>query len=130
MTFTWRCAGKTFRCKGVSSATKKIKGPIDDGNTQVSLDAGFYRLTLKSDTLGLIAFNTDKAESILDQLKPDEVKAALGGGSTHQILEPSSSEKFTSEIKERYLGKFLWKEAILLALLSYLPEVLLIRFLK
>lgn len=95
-----------------------------------SMDAGFYSLTLKSDTLGVIAFDTDKSESVLDQMKPDEVKAALGGGNQVRFFETSSAEKFTSEIKERYLGKFLWKEAILLALLFLLAEVLLIRFLK
>ena len=95
-----------------------------------SLSAGFYKLTLKSDTLGIIAFDHDKSESFLDQMKPEEVKSNLGGGKQIRFFEPSSSEKFTSEIKERYLGKFLWKEAVMLALLFLLAEVLLIRFLK
>jgi hypothetical protein len=95
-----------------------------------SINAGFYQLTLKSDTLGLIAFDLDKNESMLEQFKPDEIKATLGGGKQIRFFEPSSAEKFTSQIKERYLGKYLWKEAILLALLFLLAEVLLIRFLK
>ncbi len=95
-----------------------------------SLSAGFYKLALKSDTLGIIAFDHDKAESYLEQFKPEEVKTNLGGGKQIRFFEPSSAEKFTSEIKERYLGKFLWKEAVILALLFLLAEVLLIRFLK
>jgi hypothetical protein len=116
--------------KELVPSQRKSGGQVMLEIPKFSMEAGFYQLTVKSDTLGTIAFNTDKAESILDQLKPDEVKAALGGGNQIRFFETSSAEKFTSEIKERYLGKFLWKEAVILALLFLLAEILLIRFLK
>jgi hypothetical protein len=58
------------------------------------------------------------------------VKALLGGGNNLSIFQPSGQGSFTNEIKERYLGRQLWKYALLAALLFLLAEVLLIRFMK
>jgi hypothetical protein len=91
---------------------------------------GFYRVVHQRDTLDLIAFNTDKRESMLDQMSGEEVKAALGGGDRISIFKSTSAQAFSSEIKERYLGTPLWKYALILALIFLLAEVLLIRFLK
>jgi hypothetical protein len=95
-----------------------------------SVDAGFYTARIQSDTLGLIAFDIDKRESLLDQWTPEEVKAMLGGGNNISIFQPASQGSFTNEIKERYLGRQLWKYALISALLFLLAEVLLIRFMK
>lgn len=95
-----------------------------------SIDPGFYAARLQSDTLGLIAFDMDKRESFLDPWTPEEVKAMLGGGNNISIFQPAARGSFTNEIKERYLGRQLWKYALLAALLFLLAEVLLIRFMK
>lgn len=95
-----------------------------------SVDPGFYLARIGSDTLGLIAFDMDKRESQLDQWSAEEVKALLGGGNNLSIFQPSGQGSFTNEIKERYLGRQLWKYALLAALLFLLAEVLLIRFMK
>ena len=95
-----------------------------------SVSQGFYRVTHQRDTLDLIAFNLDKNESILNQFSGEEIKTALGGGKHISIFKASSTEAFSNEIKERYLGTPLWKYALLLALFFLLAEVLLIRFLK
>lgn len=95
-----------------------------------SVDPGFYAARLQSDTLGLIAFDMDKRESFLDPWTPEEVKAMLGGGNNISIFQPAAQGSFTNEIKERYLGRQLWKYALLAALLFLLAEVLLIRFMK
>lgn len=95
-----------------------------------SMDAGFYVARIQSDTLGLIAFDMDKRESLLDQWTPEEVKAMLGGGNNISIFQPAAQGSFTNEIKERYLGRQLWKYALVAALLFLLAEVLLIRFMK
>ncbi len=95
-----------------------------------SMNEGFYRVVANRDTVSLLAFNLDKAESLLDQYKGEEMKALMGGGKNVSIFEAESSEAFSNEIKARYLGKPLWKYAIMLALLFLLVEVLLIRFLK
>jgi hypothetical protein len=54
----------------------------------------------------------------------------MGNGENISIFEAGSPEAFSNEIKARYLGKPLWKYAIMLSLLFLLAEVLLVRFLK
>lgn len=95
-----------------------------------SVSQGFYQVIHKRDTLDLIAFNLEKNESMLGQFSGEEMKAALGGGNHISIFKASSSEAFSNEIRERYLGTPLWKYALMLALFFMLAEVLLIRFLK
>ncbi len=95
-----------------------------------SIDPGFYVARIQADTLGMIAFDMDKRESLLDQWTGEEVKTMLGGGDNVSIFRPAAEGSFSNEIKERYLGLQLWKYALVAALLFLLAEVLLIRFLK
>jgi hypothetical protein len=95
-----------------------------------SVEPGFYTAHIGSDTLGLIAFDMDKRESLLEQWSAEEVKSLLGGGNNISIFQPAAQGSFTNEIKERYLGRQLWKYALAMSLLFLLAEVLLIRFMK
>ncbi|HEY5826663.1 MAG TPA: BatA domain-containing protein [Cyclobacteriaceae bacterium] len=95
-----------------------------------SINAGYYGVMFKKDTLGLVAFDLDKRESALAQFSAKEVKDLSGGGDLISVFEVVSPEAFGNEIKERYLGTPLWKYALILALGFLLAEVLLIRFLK
>ena len=95
-----------------------------------SIDQGFYHVLAGTDSVGLIAFNLDKAESLLDQFTGSEIRNQMGNGDNISIFEATSAEAFSNEIKERYLGKPLWKYALMIALFFLLAEVLLIRFLK
>ena len=45
-----------------------------------------------------------------------EMKTLLGSGENISIFEVASTEAFSIEIKERYLGKPLWKYALVMAL--------------
>jgi hypothetical protein len=94
------------------------------------MKAGFYYARHQVDTLGLLAFNQNQRESLLDQYTAQDVKERLGNTENITIFESNSVETFSNEIKARYLGTPLWKYALLLALLFLLVEVLLIRFLK
>jgi hypothetical protein len=95
-----------------------------------SISQGFYNVVSARDTVSLVAFNLDKAESLLDQYNGEAIKTQMGNGKNISIFEATSTEAFSNEIKARYLGKPLWKYAIMLALFFLLAEVLLIRFLK
>jgi hypothetical protein len=95
-----------------------------------SITPGFYKVTFKSDTLDLLAFNLDKKESLLDSYSGKEIVETMGQGGRVTLFEASSTEAFSTEIKERYLGTPLWKYCLILALVFLLAEVLLIRFLK
>jgi hypothetical protein len=109
---------------------RKTNGQVVMELPKDEVSIGFYKITSKKDTLGLIAFDLDKNESLLQSLTPGEIKTYLGGRDNISVLKASSNEVFSTEIKERYLGTPLWKYAVLLALLFLLAEVLLIRFLK
>ena len=78
----------------------------------------------------MIAFDMDKKESLLDQWSGEEVKAMLGGGDNISTFRPAAEGSFSNEIKERYLGRQLWRFSLMAALLFLLAEVLLIRFMK
>ncbi|MGE0771156.1 MAG: BatA domain-containing protein [Cyclobacteriaceae bacterium] len=95
-----------------------------------SINPGFYRVMNGSDTINLLAFNLDQSESELAQLDGNSALAQFGGPERASIFETGSVETFSTEIKERYLGTPLWKQALILALLFLLAEVLLIRFMK
>jgi hypothetical protein len=82
------------------------------------------------DTLSLLALNLDKRESILESLSDKELQALFAGVPTTDFFDASSADAFSIAIKERYLGRPLWKYALLLALIFLLAEVLLIRFVK
>lgn len=95
-----------------------------------SMQAGFYHAAVGRDTVGLFAFNLNNSESLLRQWKGEEVREQLGGSDNIALFEATSAETFSNEIKARYLGKPLWKYALVLALFFLLVEILLIRFLK
>jgi hypothetical protein len=95
-----------------------------------SIDPGFYYAKVGGDTLGLVAFDLDKKESLLEQWTGVEMKAMLGGGKNISLFDSAATASFSNEIKERYLGTPLWKYALILALFFLLAEALLIRFLK
>ncbi|MBL7844998.1 MAG: BatA domain-containing protein [Cyclobacteriaceae bacterium] len=95
-----------------------------------SMQAGFYHAAVARDTVGLFAFNLNSSESLLRQWTGEEVKEQLGGSDNIALFEATSAEAFSNEIKARYLGKPLWKYALVLALIFLLVEILLIRFLK
>lgn len=93
-----------------------------------SINSGYYRAVFKQDTLGLLAFNLSKQESLLDAYAPEEIQRSVAGNVS--VFKAKDSEAFRAEIRDRYLGTPLWKLALALSLAFLLAEVLLIRFLK
>jgi hypothetical protein len=114
----------------VVPAQRKSNGQVVMELPKFSLSPGFFAVNHRSDTLGWLAINTHQAESMLKCLSAEEVKQQWGGGSNISAVETSSPQAFGDQIKARYLGKPLWKFAIVLALAFLLAEVLLLRFLK
>lgn len=97
---------------------------------QFSMSRGFYKVVMQRDTVNLLAFNLDKAESLLEQYDGEEFRRILGDRDNVTIFKVDSSEAFSNEIKERYLGKPLWKYALVASIFFLLAEIMLIRFLK
>jgi hypothetical protein len=94
-----------------------------------SMNAGFYQVMFRGDTLDRIAFNVSREESFLDCFSSDELQQRFGSRYV-SVFSSKSPASFATDIKDRYLGTLLWKQALVLALLFLLAEVLLIRFLK
>ncbi|MDX1630018.1 MAG: hypothetical protein R3345_15020, partial [Fulvivirga sp.] len=90
------------------------------------LDAGFYDLILGENKITTLAFNKDFSESDLRQLTADEIKSIFRGNIS--LISASDKNDFAEEVKNKYIGKPLWKYALVLALFFLLSEVLLIRF--
>lgn len=111
-------------------AQRKLADQIVMDLPRFTMNAGFYKVAHERDTVGLLAFNLNKYESLLGQYSGEAVKQQLGNPQSISIFEANSEEAFSNEIKARYLGKPLWKYALILALCFLLAEILLIRFLK
>jgi hypothetical protein len=111
-------------------AQRKLSDQVVMELPRFTMNAGFYKVSHERDTVGLLAFNLNKYESLLGQFSGKEIKQQLGNPEGISIFEANSEEAFSNEIKARYLGKPLWKYALILALSFLLAEILLIRFLK
>ena len=111
-------------------AQRKLSDEVIFDLPKFSIVKGFYKIVANRDTVSLLAFNLDKAESLLDQYTGEEMKDLLGSGDHITIFKVGAQEAFSNEIKERYLGTPLWKYALILAIFFLLMEILLIRFLK
>ncbi|MBS1681344.1 MAG: BatA and WFA domain-containing protein [Bacteroidetes bacterium] len=114
----------------VIPSQRNFNGQLQLELPNYSLTPGFYDVINSRDTLATLAFNLNKNESVLEQLKPEEAKNLLGGKTSISIFKPSDAQGFNTEAKERYFGTPLWKFALMASLLFLLAEVLLIRFLK
>lgn len=114
----------------VVPAQRKVNDDVIFDIPTFTVTKGFYKVVSQRDTVNLIAFNLDKAESIMAQYSAQEFKDLLGGRDNITIFNVGRQQAFSNEIKERYLGTPLWKYALLLALAFVVAEVLLIRFMK
>lgn len=126
-------AGESVRLQGEQEfipSQRKVNNQLLMDIPKFSIQPGFFHVVANQDTLTLVAFNLDKKESLLDQYNGKEIKNQMGNGANITIFEAESEEALSGEIRERYLGKPLWKYAVMLALFFLLAEVLLIRFLK
>jgi hypothetical protein len=95
-----------------------------------SLSPGFYRLQAGDSLVQLLAFNHDPAESVPEQLQPDELEKGAEAFSHIQLLNDASRNAETAELNANFGAVMLWKWTLLLALFFLMCEVLLIRFWK
>ena len=94
-----------------------------------SMNAGFYYAVFRKDTLDQVAFNLTRDESKLDRFTVGELSERFANNKV-SVFTSGSASTLGADIRERYLGTPLWKQALILSLLFLLAEVLLIRFLK
>jgi sulfur relay (sulfurtransferase) DsrF/TusC family protein len=95
-----------------------------------AVSPGFYSLMQQQTPKAILALNLSAAESDLAVLDKADIASRFSQLGNVSISESSSVEAFSNEIKARYLGQYLWKYMLLLALFFLLCEVLIIRFIK
>jgi len=93
------------------------------------LSSGFYELQVGINSITTLAFNTDQRESVLDQIPEKELLQIFGEIPQLKIFNTGDIDNFGKELKENYMGKPLWRYALILALIFLMVEVLFIRFL-
>lgn len=93
------------------------------------MEPGFYDLVFKDEIAGVIAFNLEKDESLLQPLQESHILELFEPLRNKEILKAASVEDLENNLSERFQGKELWKYALILALVFLLIEVLLLRFL-
>ena len=62
----------------VVPAQRKINDDVIFDIPKFSMTKGFYKVVMQRDTVNLLAFNLDKAESLMDQYRGEEFKKILG----------------------------------------------------
>ena len=85
-------------------------------------DPGFYYLTEGTDTLKVLALNTDRSESELNGLDAEKLKEHFGAFPNAQILASSTPNELRNDLSELSDEKQLWKYALLLALMFLVVE--------
>src|SRR5690606_25473147 len=79
-----------LRLKGgqeIVPAQRKVNEQVFLDIPKFSITQGFYQVLAGSDSVGLIAFNLDKAESLLDQFTGAEIKSQMGNADNISIFE-------------------------------------------
>ncbi len=97
-----------------------------------AIEAGYYALQTSSSQapVALLAFNYAKEESDIQNYGKEELKGFFADKKHVQLYERFRDKAFIADFQERNIGKSLWKQALVLALLFALAEILIIRFLK
>ncbi|MHB0755789.1 BatA domain-containing protein [Polaribacter sp. M15] len=89
------------------------------------LQAGFYSIVSKKDTLQTIAYNTPKTESLLNFLAINTLS------SENTTIDVSTSiPDFFSELNKKNEVHWLWKWFLALAIVSLFLEILILKFYK
>lgn len=93
------------------------------------MDPGNYHIVSGNQEKGILAFNQDKNESLLEQLNQETLENLINENSYVKLFNTKGINNFENEIKEQYIGTPLWRYMLILALFFLLAEILFIRFL-
>ena len=85
---------------------------------------GFYQITRKNDTLQTVAFNNPKEESLLNYIDFSTL------GNLENITIFDSIAAVFEDLNEKNEVQWLWKWFLILAIVSLLLEILILKFYK
>jgi len=103
-----------------------VFSPIND-----ELTDGHYKILHNNSLITMLAFNYSRKESISEFYQSDEILNILKSkGYKTKHFDTTDVSQLKKDISESYNGTFLWKLFLILALLSILSEMLIIKFWK
>ena len=88
-------------------------------------ESGFYNVLYKNDTISTLAYNVSKEESNLDFINKNELIQA-----NSNINMYDSVKDLFGEINEKNEVQWLWKLFLVIAIVSLLLEILILKFFK
>ncbi len=94
------------------------------------LRPGFYQVQQDEELIGLLSFNLPKGESIQQFLNVSQLARVGEFISNLNISDTQQLNNFEQTLSARFSGVPLWKFALLLALVFFVFEILIIRFIK
>ncbi|MCB0477679.1 MAG: BatA domain-containing protein [Crocinitomicaceae bacterium] len=103
---------------------------LGQGESTSDLVQGFYNVSKKEETLGKIALNFNRKESVLEFYSKEEIEKALKEKniSIRDFIDiKESADNFKIELNK---SKEYWRILLILGLIFILIEILLIKFLK
>lgn len=89
---------------------------------------GFYHLTTKEDTLGVLALNYDKRESETQPMDTEAFRALIAGYDHVSLDEVTAVETVSNDGASAGDKHGIWKYALILALFFLVTESILLRF--
>lgn len=92
-------------------------------------ESGFYNIYADNRMMMPIAFNYNRQESDLTYLSLEDLSQTVNNKSFLHLLE-GKKESLKQELNEQLNGISLWRYAIILALITILIEIILLRFWK
>jgi hypothetical protein len=93
------------------------------------IEAGFYDLMTRNNTISSFALNLDKSESLMERYDTYELNKFFYEYKNVTVSDDVSAAEFGAALKQQYEGTDLWKYALILVLIFLLCEVLILRFL-
>jgi hypothetical protein len=88
-------------------------------------EAGFYKIALKKDTLETVAYNLPKEESLLSFYNINKLESE-----NPNVKVYDSIASLFDEINEKNEVRWLWKLFLVLAIVSLLAEIFILKFFK
>jgi hypothetical protein len=92
-----------------------------------ALTAGFYELKADKETVAILAFNYDKAESDMNFYTAQDLQSAFAKQKNVQIYDLAKNKDFVAAFREQNLQVNLWKYMLMIALGFFLIEIAVIR---
>ncbi len=95
-----------------------------------TMEAGYYELLADQTGIHELALNHNKAESRMEYHRPNELRELFRGQQHIRVFDQIHDADFMKVFEKQFAGASLWKYFLYAALLFFLIEIGLVRFMK